>query len=229
MSVRMYLAPIAVLLTLGLAGCSGVDAAAPASTVTVTTTVTQSATVTETAAAPAVTSPAASPTPAQTGPHLGLVWASQVDSERVNQPSGSQPTFDGDGITSRIDMILYVDASAVGELSEECSSAIEIFGDNPDDTHCLFVQWTFDVPKDYDADDANLSPGPLLTPEGLQITSGFTTSGVPGAKDVVMRYFYGGGVPGSTLRWNVGSNEQGRETYTYEVPEVESFRPISFD
>lgn len=229
MSVTKYLAPIAMLLTLGVAGCGGADAAAPASTVTVTATATQTVTVTEAATVAATTSPVAAPTTAQTGPHLGMVWTSQVDTDRINQPAGSQPTFDGEGITSRIEMIVYVDASAVGPLSDECSSEIEIFGDNPDETHCLFVQWSFDVPSSYEAEDASLSPGPLLTPEGLQITSGMTTSGVPGAKDVGMTHYYEGGVPGSTLRWDVGSNEQGRETLTYKIPDVESFLPISFN
>lgn len=229
MSVGKSLAPIVVLLMAGLAACGGADAGAPLSPVTVTVTATETATVTEAAMEATTTSPVAAPTSAQTGPHLGMVWTSQVDPGRINQPAGSQPTFDSDGITSRIELILYVDASAPGDLANECESQLDGWNSSPDATHCLFVQWSFDVPSDYEADDANLSPGPLLTPEGRQIDQGTTTSGVPGAKNVVIGEYYPGGVPGSTLRWDVGSNEQGRANLKFEVPSSESFLPINFD
>ncbi|MCG6567691.1 hypothetical protein C3E87_08655 [Tessaracoccus sp. ZS01] len=158
-----------------------------------------------------------------------MVWASQVDSGRINQPVDSQPTFDGgDGIVVRLESLLYVDASASGRLAGDCSDQIEWDGE-PDDTHCMFVQWSFDVPADYAADDAALSPGPLLTPEGRQIELWTTTSGVPGAKNVVMTATYSGGVPGSTVRWTVGSNERQWATLKYEIPGTDSFQPLSFD
>lgn len=222
MSAKMYVAPVAALLTLTLTACGA--SGSPAPTVTVTATVTTTATV------EARPSPTPTPTPvsAQVEGHLGMVWASQVDPGRINQPIDTQPTFDGgDGVTVRIENLLYADASVSGDIGDECAAEIE-FRDEPSDTHCLFVQWSFDVPDDYEADDASLSPGPLLTPSGRQIGKATTTSGVPGAKNVVMVEIYAGGVPGSTLRWDVGSNAREWKTLKYEVPGADGFLPINF-
>ena len=157
-----------------------------------------------------------------------MVWASQVDPERINQETSSQPTFDGgDGILVRIENLLYVDPSLPGDLADECAGQLEMH-DESSDTHCLFVQWSFDVPADYDAEDASLSPGPLLTPEGRQIELWTTTSGVPGAKNVVMVAAYPGGVPGSALRFTVGSNDRDWKTLKYEVPDSDEFEPLNF-
>jgi hypothetical protein len=157
-----------------------------------------------------------------------MVWASQVDPGRINQPTDSQPTFDGgDGITVRIENLLYIDTEISGDLADECANEIRLFGD-PSDTRCLYVQWSFDVPEDYDGDTAGLTPGPLLTPAGRQINQATITDGVPGAKNVVASAYYPGGEPGSTLRWEIGSNEREWKPLQYEIPASSSFLPLNF-
>lgn len=219
--------PIAVLASAGIAGCSS-GAPPPAPTVTVTATVTATATAATTITAKP-TEPEVVPTPTAAGTTLGLIWASQVDPARVNQPAGTQPVFDGgDGLASRIEMIRYVDSRLESDSAYACRDAISFSGE-ADDTHCLHVQWSFDVPADYDADDAGLSPGTLLTSEGKQITNHTVEVGVPGAKNVVVVIYYPGGEPGATLRWDMGSNEYQWKTLKYEVPELASFLPTNFD
>lgn len=160
--------------------------------------------------------------------HLGLVWASVVDDGRVNQPTSEQPRFDGgDKITTSLDSVLYVDAAGEGELSQGCADEIEASG-NAKDSHCLMVQFAMDVPASYRAETAGLAPGAMLTPNGRQIDKATITDGVPGAKHVVIAEFYAGGTPGSTVRWEVGSNEQDWKTIKYRIPQIQAFRPISF-
>ena len=220
---KNFIAPIVALLTIGLSACSANGSLEPAPTVTVTATVT----VTETAS-PSAESTTISATPSNSTSQIGMVWASQVDPGRINQPVDSQPTFDGgDGITVRIENLLYVDTTLPGDLADECADEIRLFG-TASDTRCLYVQWSFDVPADYEGDAAGLTPGPLLTPAGRQIDRAFVTEGVPGAKNVVMSTYYPGGEPGSTLRWEIGSNEREWKDLQYEVPDVSSFMPINF-
>lgn len=217
----------AVLPPLVLAGsaCGSGSTASPSQVATVTVTATATATVTTTQAQTPVPSPASEKA---TG-HLGMVWASQVDPARINQPLESQPTFDGgDGIVVRIEQLDYVDASRSGDLGEQCSGIIEQDGKSGD-THCLYAQWVFDVPENYKADEAHLSPGVLLTPDGRQIGNYTTTSAVPGAKNVAVNAMYEGGVPGSTLWWSVGSNKRDWKKLKFAIPGVESFKPINFD
>lgn len=38
-----------------------------------------------------------------------------------------------------------------------------------------------------------------------------------------------GGTPGSTLRWDVDSNKQGWKTLKYEIPNADTFLPLTFD
>lgn len=186
-------------------------------------------TVTKTVSATPTAEATPSATDSGTARQLGLVWASQVDPARVNQKHGSQPEFDGgDGIKVRIENVIYVDKSLPGQLSEQCLDQLQLQG-AADETHCLTVQWSFDVPSDYRADDAGLTPGPLLTPNGRQIEQGLMNTGVPGAKNVVMVASYPGGVPGSTLRFNVGSNERRWKTLKFKVPGAKRFIALTFD
>ena len=199
-------------------------ASAPVPTVTVTTTVTQT-TMADPDSSNTPPSPDSSPAPSG---NLGLVWASTVDSGRVNQPTSEQPRFDGGKkLATRIDMILYVESAAEGEISEGCADEIESSGKSSD-THCLMVQFAMDVPFSYRADEAGLAPGPLLNPDGRQIDKATVTDGVPGAKHVTISEFYAGGKPGSTLRWEIGSNEQDWKTLKYQVPKLDAFKPINF-
>src|SRR5699024_7344272 len=108
---------------------------------------------------PAESEPAAEEPVAEEG-HLGLVWHSSVDMDRVNQPVDTQPVRDGgDGLETRIDMVIYADTSESGRLADECAEAIA-WSSDPDATHCLMFQWAIDVPVDYRAEDAGLTPGP---------------------------------------------------------------------
>lgn len=203
------------------AGCSS----APAPTATVTVTVTQQAPADS--ASPS-TQPSATQSASVSG-NLGLVWVSAVDPARVNQPASTQPKFDGGhGIATSIDMILYIDPAGDGDLSQGCADEIES-SDTPKATHCVMVQFAMDVPSKYRADAANISPGPMLTPKGKQINKYTTTDGVPGAKHVVITEYYAGGEPGSTVRWDVGSNERGYKTLKYGIPKIDAFQPINFE
>lgn len=222
---KNFAAPIATLLTLGLTACSANGSPEPAPTVTVTAT----ATVTQTVAPSVQPASTLEETPPSSTAQIGMVWASRVDPGRINQPIDSQPTFDGgDGIAVRIENLLYVDTAVSGDLADECADEIRLFG-TASDTHCLYVQWSFDVPADYEGDAAGLTPGPLLTPAGRQIDQASITEGVPGAKNVVMSAYYPGGEPGSTLRWEIGSNEGEWEPLQYEVPDSDGFLPLNFD
>lgn len=216
----------AVSVALLLSACGTPSSPIPTVTVTVTETVRTEVTT----APPPPTTPASmtpSPTPSPVSGHTGMVWHSQVDASRINQPAGTQPTFDGgDGITARIELLAFVDSEGPGSLGDECAEAIQFEGTA--DTHCLYVQWSFDVPSDYPADDAGFSTGPLLTPEGRQIELAWGADGVPGAKNVGFSTYYAGGTPGSTLRWNMGSNETEWRTLKYEVPPADKFLPLTF-
>jgi len=206
------------LALIGLTSCSGQTDVQPTATVTVT----QQANAQEDISAPEQES-----STNKDDENIGIVWASSVDPSRVNQPN-EQPTFTTEqGLITRLDMLVYVNAAKEGSLSQECYRAISAFGKS-DDTHCLMVQFELDVPADYRADVAGISPGSLLTPEGRQIDSGSFAPGVPGAKNVVITEMYVGGEPGSTLRWSVGSNEVGHETLKYEIPGIDAFMPLNF-
>lgn len=219
MSRRVALA-LAIALAMACASCS--SGSIPAVTVTATVTVT-AATSAETSATPS----AGAQSPVAPG-NLGLVWASAVDDARVNRPVSEQPKFDaGRKLESSIDAIIYVDASTEGDLSKGCADEIESSGKSSD-THCLLVQFAMNVPSSYRAEEAGLAPGPLLNPDGRQIEKATVTDGVPGAKHVTIAEFYAGGTPGSTLRWDVGSNEQGWKTMKYRIPKLDAFLPINF-
>lgn len=124
-------------------------------------------------------------------------------------------------------MVLYVDASEDGDLADDCVAEIEASG-KPSDDHCLYVQWSMDVPRKYPAEEAGLAPGPLLTPKGRQIDNFTIATGLPGAKNVHIAAHYPGGEPGSTLRWDVGSNERGYRTVKWTVPKRSEFLPLNF-
>lgn len=234
---------VALIISAGAVACSSSNETAdraPTVTVSATVTVTETAAttvsatttviVTDTARTETPTQASPPPTSAPSNPQRGLVWNSQTDPARINQPGGTQPNFDGgDGIVVRIDMVLLVDTSIPGDLSDQCHDQIGILGDVDHDTQCLYVQWAFDVPGNYRADEAGLSPGPLLTPAGRQIDQATITTGVPGAKNVSIGAMYPGGVPGSTLRWDTGSNKLTWKTTTYKVPGNERFVPIGFN
>ena len=64
------------------------------------------------------------------------------------------------------------------------------------------------------------------TPDGHQISSIWTTSGFPGTVDNGLDVFFPGGVPGSTLKFESGSNLVGWTTHTYEVQAAETMLPL---
>jgi hypothetical protein len=206
----------ALIVAATLVSCSA--PATPQPTVTVTQTVTA-----EGAETPSVTTPAP-----PTGQNLGVIWSSSVDSSRVNQtePPPSFPSTQG--ITTRIGLLLYLDPAAKGPLAKDCADTIKRQG-NGSETHCLEVQWEMDVPADYPDDEAYIDAGALLTPAGKQIDQYIAASGIPGAKSVIFTVSYVGGEPGSTLRWKVGSNSLDYETFTFEIPSIDAFQPLTFE
>lgn len=151
-----------------------------------------------------------------------------VDDGRVNQPRDEQPVFEGGhGIKTRIEMLIWVDRTETGDLADGCNEAIEMNGKRGD-SRCMYVQLSFDVPAKYRAEEAGIAPGPMLTKKGRQIDRGTIELAVPGAKGVGIAEFYPGGEPGSTLRWDVGSNELGYKTLKYKIPKKSEFLPLNF-
>jgi hypothetical protein len=192
--------------------------AAPPTTVPPTT-------VPPTSAAP-TTAPAAEPIEGVTG----LVWASAVSDDRINTDT-PQPTYEADGITSRIESVFWVESGRTNDLQQECredaNSEQELAGGELA-TECLTVQWAFDVPADFPTEDFSGVGGlVLVTPEGKQIDSIFGANGSPGTVDNRLVVTFPGGVPGSTLRFDTGSNLNGWDTHVYEVPSAELFRPLT--
>ena len=129
--------------------------------------------------------------------------------------------FDADGINSRVDAIVLVDPTAAGDLSLGCKDEIdfrvEYMGEEPA-SQCIYVSWSFDVAAEFQDEEGSLSPGSLLTPEGLQIDQATVTSGLPGAQNRTIEAFYAGGTPGSTLTFDTGSNAVGWTEHTVQVP-----------
>lgn len=212
---KVGMAPCAIGLVVLLSGCvSAAPATSPAET-------------TPSSQAPTATSEPPEPTVAASR-NLGLVWASAVDDSRVNAPRANQPAFDGGhGIKTWVDMVIYVDASEDGEISKECADVIRDEGKRSD-THCIFIQWSMDVPKKYPAESADLMPGSLLTPKGRQLDQSFFADGLPGAKGVTASALYPGGAPSSKVQWMVGSGDLGRKTLSYKIPAESKMIPITF-
>ncbi|MDR2974620.1 MAG: hypothetical protein LBV00_07880 [Propionibacteriaceae bacterium] len=205
-----------LLAATALSACS--PPTTPSPTVTVTQTVTAGSTETASATTPA-------PPNSQ---NLGVIWSSSVDSSRVNQTEPPPSFPSNQGITTRIGLILYLDPSAKGPRGKDCADAIRQEGTG-NETHCLEVQWEMDVPTDYPDEEAYIDAGALLTPAGKQIDQFVAASGIPGAKSVIFTVRYVGGEPGSTVRWKVGSNSLDYETFTFEIPNLDAFRPLTFD
>lgn len=209
-----------LLVAVALSGCSGPVAPTSATSVPSMPSTPPAVTPSTAAAAPSPSEP--------TTRNLGIVWASAVDDSRINQSASTQPTYKGTrGIVTRVSGVLYIDASESGEMSEECASQIQDFG-KASDTHCLLVQWSMDVPSNYHAETADIFPGVLLTPKGRQIDQAIAAEGMPGAKDVSVTAWYPGATPGSTVRWQVGSDKWGRKMFTYKIPSAAKFQPINF-
>lgn len=216
---KVRVAPSALVLAVLLSSCVAA---------TSVPTPTESAPKNQTAASsPAPTEPP-EPTVAASR-NVGLVWASAVDDRRVNAPRSEQPAFDGGhGIKTWVDMVLYLDASEDGETSKDCADVIRDEGKRSD-THCIFIQWSMDVPKKYGAEAADIMPGSLLTPKGRQLDQSIFVDGMPGAKGVTASALYPGATPGSKVQWMVGSGDLGRKTLTYKIPSESKMIPITFD
>jgi hypothetical protein len=61
------------------------------------------------------------------------------------------------------------------------------------------------------------------------VDSIFGESAFPGTVENRLVITFEFGVPGSTLKFQTGSNEVGWTTHTYEVPPEEFFQPVYFD
>jgi hypothetical protein len=164
----------------------------------------------------------------------GLVWESAVDPGRVNTDS-EQPVFEANGITARIQMILEVDAEATNNTSRDCAREISLTtggGGAARPTQCLYVQWAFDVPIDFPtsefSDEGALIPDSVVNPDGIQVNAFGATYAFPGTRDNIANGFFVGGLPGSTLRFDTGSNDVGFTTHVYQVPPGDAFLPVNF-
>lgn len=237
------LAGVIAVAVITMAACSGDDDAEEATASTDADAATTAAATTAgpaTTATPATTTTAAATTtsttttttpPTTTAPepgNVGVVWHSVVNLERVNQPADTQPTFTADGVTSRIDMFLMMDADTDGDAGDACRDAIDRTPAG-DDEQCLLVQWSFDVAADFPGEEALLSARQLLNPDGRQIDSAVAAVGVPGANGVGLTELYAGGEAGSTLRFDTGGNEVGFTTHVVDVPPRDAFQPIGFN
>jgi hypothetical protein len=189
-------------------------------------------TVAPTTAAPTTTSP---PTTAPASePSEGLVWASAASDDRINTDT-PQPTFEADGITSQIESVLSVKSGGANDVQQACREEADLeqeFTGGELATECLIVQWAFDISADFRTDefsvDGGLSARVLVNPQGNQINSFFAASGLPGTVNNRLVVTFAGGVPGSTLRFDTGSNFVGFTTHVYEVPPGEEFLPVLF-
>ena len=257
MKVRAPLAwPVAAALV--CAACSGDDDAASGTAAASTAAVAQTTSPTSdtstgsapttiestTTAAPTTEAPTTTATPTTRAPtttapleptYTGIVWESAVDPARVNA-SGPAPTFEADGVTTTIQLLLWVPAFAPTELGRSCrerAQSQQDFEGGQLADRCLTVQGSFDVapdvPTDENSPDASLAAGSLITLEGRQIDSVFASSAFPGTVDNGFVEQFPGGVPGSTLKFRTGSNLVGHTTHTYEVPPTEAFMPVFFE
>jgi hypothetical protein len=115
------------------------------------------------------------PPPQPTERVVGLVWASAVSDERINTDT-PQPTYEADGISSRIENVLLVDSGSADDIQSDCAEEARFrqdFEGGELATQCLIVQWAFDVAEDFSTDefsqDGDLVPGAIVTPEGRQL------------------------------------------------------------
>lgn len=79
---------------------------------------------------------------AATGP-VAVIWESVIDPTRVNQPSGTQPTVEIEGVPVRVDAYGLVDAADEHSTAIDCQRAITMQQQNTDEpvaSSCLFVQ-----------------------------------------------------------------------------------------
>jgi hypothetical protein len=197
------------------------DTEAPATTAAPTT-----AALTTTS--PPTTAPAAKPSE-------GLIWASAASDERINTDM-PQPMYEADAIMSRIESLLWVQSGGANDVERACREEAEFeqnFAGGELATECLIVQWVFDVASGFQVDEFSVEGGlnarALVTPEGKQIDSFFAGSGFPGTVDNRLVVSFAGGVPGSILRFDTGSNFVGFTTHVYEVPPAEEFRRCCSD
>lgn len=226
--MRRLIAVLSVLVLLGC-GTSGSGEATPATDAPTTEPSTTAEPTTTTEAPTTTAAPTTTTTPPATG--QGIVWRSDIDSARVNNTDPA-PTFEADGITATIDMVLAVEPDAPTDSGSDCRAALDYqpIQDGPE--QCLYVQWRFDVAADLQVDEYSeeglLSGGALITPGGKQLNSGSGASGFPGTKDNVFAYTFAYGSPGSTLKFTTGNNTMVYTTHTYVVPPAESFQPVTF-
>ncbi len=212
--VRSATIVVSAVCALSLAACSSDDSS--------------SDTTADTTSAP-TTAPAPEPTAGVTG----LVWASAVSDDRINTDT-PQPTFEANGITSRVESMFWVESGGRDGLQSECDEAADFeqeFVGGELATECLMVQWAFDVSPDFRTDENSEQSGrlrgpSLLTPEGRQLDEPLGEQGSPGTAENRLRVRFVGGVSGSTLRFETGSNLVGWTTHVYEVPPAEEFLPV---
>lgn len=176
--------------------------------------------------------PGCGPVPQNTG----IVWDSDVDPARENQPFGSQPRFAPDNpnvqVVSRIDMILHVDPAAAGNIAADCAAVIDdeaAASGRPKERTCLYVEWEIDVAST-EAGGAAMYDGPLHQPDG-DVTAGCCYSGVipPGTFGEPYGVYFPGGEPGSTVFWSIETPDDGFTTHSYRVPPTASFQRIDWD
>jgi hypothetical protein len=88
-----------------------------------------------------------------------------------------------------------------------------------------------DLPADDPEARAFISAEPLVTPAGQQIDQVTGANAAPGTKKVFFGAIYAGGEPGSTVSWQVGSmsNAVSSETFTFEIPAIDAFQPLTFN
>jgi hypothetical protein len=217
---------------MALGACSGNDDDVDAVDAPLVTPATSSNAVTSTAntttTEPTTSSPATTTTttaaPGETG--RGLVWESVVDPGRVNT-SELRPTFEADGVTSLIDMVVVVPSGSTTELQRWCAHAVideQEFDGGEMAQQCVLLQLRFDVAPEFRVDenspDATVGSASLVSVDGRQVDSisvDRAFGGSVGNRHVVMLPFGG---EGATIRWISGSNLVGFTTHTYVVPDL---------
>lgn len=149
------------------------------------------------------------PTPTPTPEPVGLIWSPE-----------KAPVYESAYMTARLVAAAVIDTtdpSAPSEFRNSCLFEIEaahdIQGTPADLTHCMAVEWSFDVAKDFPTSEyvkeGALSPGALVQ-DGTQIDQAITNSGRPGTKNNMIQAVYPlvTGKPGGVLYFQTGSNDQ---------------------
>jgi hypothetical protein len=214
--------------TLTIAACDGDDDSEAAAT---SVPVAVDAPTTE---APATTEGAGTTTPATTvaAPveNLAVVWASSVDSNRVNTEL-PQPRWVVNETTVALDIVGMVDNDpTAGQRGEICRDAVELL--DTDDQQCMLVQFRFDVGSQA-VERGGIFVPHVITAEGRQIDLFVSETAWPGTVDNALVFVVPGAGPGSTIVFTVNDGlglgiDSLEQNIEFVTPDAAEWMPVDF-